>query len=550
MLVELDVPDIDEHLFPFDRIHRYLQLVIQVPQLLGLIHPDHAAVIPVGVEQHYLGFHGFEGRSGGEGRLVVGLLAAACYHSRPVLVAQFQLHSDLGPGQLHELGNLGEFRRAGEGVHGNGDLEPVGVAGVSQKLLGSFQIVTVLRFKVLVPLRVPGRQRGMEGMDFRVPNAALVQLGLEGFPVNGLVEGLANHDSPLARRSDWEVGVIVFGVGVEHAAEAEGRLLGGASAGDDQEAFLGQPVAQVAVDLGHVGLAGAELGQTGGFFQDPGVAHFRINRIMAPVPIREGQRVVHVHFRNAAVVLVGSGAGQVFVVRVGAAFAGDVLSIVEPAVLVALGFAVDHVARGLGSVEQVLRRGLLHVDDDVIGVHNLHIVNVADAALVAGAGTLLAGQLEAVRHVLGGELAEPLMELDALLQFKGPHVSGGVHLPGPCQHGGPLAGVGVQLHQVLYEGAVLVHEVNTTQPRHHGVVDGSDQPQDDFVRQQLLIGHRVRGGRFRGRRLCRCRGLGRRWRGAGLCGLRRCGRLTGIGRRLGGPSASYDKNQRQKRWHA
>ena len=145
---------------------------------------------------------------------------------------------------------------------------------------------------------------------------------------------------------------------------------------------------------------------------------------MAPVPIREGQRVVHVHFRNAAVVLVRSGAGQVFVVRVGAAFAGDVLSIVEPAVLVALGLAVDHVARGFGSVEQVLRRGLLHVDDDVIGVHNLHMVNVADAALVAGAGTLLAGQLEAVRHVLGGELAEPLMELDALLQFKGPHVSG------------------------------------------------------------------------------------------------------------------------------
>ena len=98
---------------------------------------------------------------------------------------------------------------------------------------------------------------------------------------------------------------------------------------------------------------------------------------------------------------------------------------------------------------------------NVVRVDDFHVVHVTDTTLVAGAGTLLADQLEAVLNVGRGELTETAVELNALLQLKGPNVSSSIHLPTLRQHWFPFAGHGVQLDQILHEGAVLVHEVNT-----------------------------------------------------------------------------------------
>ena len=126
-------------------------------------------------------------------------------------------------------------------------------------------------------------------MDLGVPYPVFVKFLFEGLPVDGFVQCLAYHDSDFARSSDREVGVIVFRVVVEHPAKAERRLLGRGGALDNFEAFLKQTVAQVPVDLGHVGLTGAELGQAGGLFQYPSITHFRVVGVNAPVAVRESQ---------------------------------------------------------------------------------------------------------------------------------------------------------------------------------------------------------------------------------------------------------------------
>ena len=50
-----------------------------------------------------------------------------------------------------------------------------------------------------------------------------------------------------------------------------------------------------------------------------------------------------------------------------------------------------------------------------VRVYDFHVVDVTDTALVAGAGTSLTDQLEAVFHVFSGELTETAVELNALL---------------------------------------------------------------------------------------------------------------------------------------
>ena len=184
------------------------------------------------------------------------------------------------------------------------------------------------------------------------------------------------------------------------------------------------------------------------------------------------------------------------------------------------------------------------MDLDVIRIQNIHMVDIADAALVTRASALLAGELEAVLHVCGGELAKPPMELDALLQLEGPNVAGGVHLPRFCQHGDPFAGVGIQLHQVFHERTVLVHEVHTALPRYNGVVDGGNQPQDDLVRRQLALIHYIAAGLVLGSG--HGGGLSGGGRRAPGCRLR-CSRLGLLSRGLGA-SACCDECQEQQRW--
>jgi len=85
----------------------------------------------------------------------------------------------------------------------------------------------------------------------------------------------------------------------------------------------------------------------------------------------------------------------------------------------------------------------------------------------SGASELAEPSLAMVANVLGGELAAPSVELDALAQIEGPGAAAVRDLPALSQHGGEVARLGVAREEVLEHGLedhVLGPDVQVREP--------------------------------------------------------------------------------------
>ena len=463
--------------------------------------------------------------------------------------------------QSHGLPDVHNFRQGSVGIQGQGELEPVRIAGFGQELLGRRRIVAVHFLPAFRPFRVnqPGPnlfiQRGKTGVG-RDGHRGPGQQGFsDGFPVHRLGHGLPH------RLQQHRI-VLLEGIrlGVVVAPEVPEVGNPGIDPGNELHSPLVHFLPNGALNNRQMHLLGQQGGQPGLTFGNGPILQLVILRRHPPMLL--GGVIQHMGTLDPLHIAQRAGADHLF--------AHPLVAHRCPA-----GFAFHRQIAPLAQVEQGFRQHDAQVDDHLMVVHDFHHFrgalgngglvipfldahNLAPGADAAGLGRGLHQQPQGMTHILGAELAIAVLPRHPLPQIESPILAVGGHFPGFGQLRHISAAGVVDADQILIDRPLVQETANVDLVGVVGIpglaADGDGYLVDPIVHGdrrhgRLRLGLRGRSGNHiflpgslrpgRSRR-----GRGRR-RGGGCAAIRggrpgaalfllgRRGRLPGRGRLLG-----------------
>ena len=335
--------------------------------------------------------------------------------------------------QSHGLPDVHNFRQGSVGIQGQGELEPVRVAGFGQELFCRFRIVAVHFLPAFRPFRVnqPGPhlfiQSGKAGVG-RDGHLGPRQQSLgDGFPVHRFSHGLPH------RLQQHRI-ILLEGIrlGVVVAPEVPEVGNPGIDPGNELHPPLVHFLPDGTLNDRQMHLLGQQGGQPGLAFGNGPILQLVILRRHPPMLL--GGVIEDMGTLDPLHIAQRAGADHLF--------AHPLVAHRFPT-----GFAFHRQIAPLAQVEQGFRQYDAQVDDHLMVVHDFHHFrsalgngglvipfldahNLAPGADAAGLGRRLHQQPQGMTHILGAELPIAVLPRHALPQIESPILAVGGHFPG------------------------------------------------------------------------------------------------------------------------